>query len=126
MSKTTIGYWLATGLVAAAYLAGGYFDVAQPAQVKDGAVKLGYPLHFFTILGIWKVLGALALLAPALPRLKEWAYAGIVFNLTAASATHVFVKDGPGEIATPLVILALAVASWALRPANRRLAGPWI
>ena len=121
-----IGYWTATVLVAVAYLAGGYFDVAQPKEVQEGAVKLGFPLFFFSMLGVWKILGALALVAPHLPRLKEWAYAGIFINLVGAAVTHVMVKDGPKEIAIPLVILAIAAASWALRPPCRRLAGPWL
>jgi hypothetical protein len=51
-------------------------------------VHLGYPLYFVTILGFWKVLGAMALLAPRFPRLKEWAYAGTFFEMTGAAASH--------------------------------------
>ena len=122
----TIAYWVTTGLTAAAYALGGYFDVAQPAEVADGAKHLGFPLYFFTILGVWKLGAAPVVLAPGLPRLKEWAYAGIVINLTGAAATHMFVKDPIGEAVTPLIVLAIAMASWALRPASRKLAGPWL
>jgi uncharacterized membrane protein YphA (DoxX/SURF4 family) len=80
---------------------------------------LGYPLYFLTILGTWKVLGAAALLAPRLPRLKEWAYAGIFFDLTGAAISHAFSGDPAGKVATPLVFLLLAGASWALRPPAR-------
>jgi hypothetical protein len=83
-------------------------------------------MYFFVILGVWKLLAAVALLAPALPRLKEWAYAGILFNLTGAAATHAFVKDPVSDIVSPLVLLAVGVASWALRPADRRLPGSWL
>ncbi|MBS0211364.1 MAG: DoxX family protein [Planctomycetes bacterium] len=117
-------YWLATGLLSFAYLSGGYFDVAQPDQVILAATHLGYPLYFFTILGFWKLLAVFAILMPGLLRLKEWAYAGIFFNLTGAAATHVFVKDGVGEVMTPLIVLAIAMTSWALRPASRKLPGP--
>jgi hypothetical protein len=59
------------------------------------------------------------LLAPRLPRLKEWAYAGIFFDLTGAAASHAISGDSPGNIATPLVLLLIAAASWALRPQSR-------
>ncbi len=121
-----IAYWIVTALVAGAYLAGGYFDIAQPADFFQEVGKLGYPAYFFSILGVWKMGAALAILAPKLPRLKEWAYAGMVFNLTGAAASHAFVKDPIGETLTPLIVLALVIASYVLRPADRRLAGPWV
>lgn len=121
-----IAYWLTTALLAVAYLFGGYVDLAQPQELVEGAAHLGYPLYFFSILGFWKIAAGVVILLPALPRVKEWAYAGIVINLTGASATHVFAHDPVKEISTPLIVLAIAVASWYLRPANRRLAGPWL
>lgn len=124
--KKQIAYWIFTGLLAAGYAFGGTFDVLQPADMMKQAEKLGYPAYFYTILGVWKLLAVVALLAPGLPRLKEWAYAGILFNLTGAAATHAFVRDGVFQILMPLVLLAVAVASWALRPDSRKLAGPWV
>ena len=124
--KKKIAYWIATALLAFAYLAGGAFDLAQPEPVVEGAAKLGYPLHFFSILGFWKVAGGLAILLPGLARVKEWAYAGIGFNLTAAIATHLFIKDPITEIIMPLILLGIAVTSWALRSASRKLAGSWL
>jgi hypothetical protein len=117
-------YWLTTLLVVLAYASGGYYDLSQPDMVRDAATHLGYPLYFFTVLGIWKFGAVIALLAPGLPRLKEWAYAGIAFNLTGAAATHAFVHDPPQDVATPLILLAIAVVSWATRPAGRKLSGP--
>src|SRR5260221_7420912 len=114
-----IGYWAATGLVAATFLAGGAAELAWPPAAVAGMRALGYPAYFLTILGVWKVLSAPALLAPRLPRLKEWAYAGIFFDLTGAAASHAFSGDSPGKIATPLVLLLVAAASWALRPPSR-------
>jgi hypothetical protein len=75
-----------------------------------------------TILGIWKLLGGATLLWPGLPRLKEWAYAGILFDLTGATISHLAMGDGVRHAVTPLVIAALALASWALRPPGRTLA----
>src|SRR5713226_9107693 len=113
-----IGYWVVTGLLAATFLAAGAAEVAS-APGAAATLALGYPAYALTILGIWKVLAVPALLAPRLPRLKEWAYAGIFFDLTGAAASHAFSGDLPGRIATPLVLLAIAAASWALRPPSR-------
>ena len=123
MAKAIL-YWLTTGLVALSYLGGGYYDIAQPAEAMEAATRLKYPNYFFTILGVWKIGAFLVLLAPKLPRLKEWTYAGIFFNLTGAAASHAFVKDPLGDIAVPLIILTMAMISWWLRPASRRLNGP--
>ncbi len=83
--------------------------------------QLGYPPYLLNILGFWKVLGAVAVLVPGLPRLKEWAYAGFFFDLTGAAASHTFAGDDAGKVLAPLFFLALVAASWALRPASRRL-----
>lgn len=117
----TIGYWAATGLLAAAFFMGGAMDLAHPPELMQGMAKLGYPAYFMTILGTWKVLGALAILAPRTARLKEWAYAGMVFDLTGAAASHLASGDPANKIVTPLVLVGLLAASWALRPASRVL-----
>src|SRR5713226_3574556 len=114
-----IGYWVTTGLFAAAFLASGAAELASAPAAVASTLALGYPAYFLTILGVWKVLSAPALLAPRLPRLKEWAYAGIFFDLTGAAASHAISGDSPGKIATPLVLLLIAAASWALRPPSR-------
>ncbi|HZL29207.1 MAG TPA: DoxX family protein [Acidobacteriaceae bacterium] len=122
MKAKTIGYWTATILVAFPIGSGGIAQLAHLKQNVDGFVHvLGYPLYFMTILGVWKVLGAIAILVPRFPRLKEWGYAGIFFDLTGAAATWAAV-GGPGEafhIIAPLIIAGFAVASWALRPESR-------
>jgi hypothetical protein len=87
--------------------------------VAAATLALGYPPYLLIILGGWKLLSAPALLAPGLPRLKEWAYAGIFFDLTGAAASHAFSGDPTGKVATPLVLLLTAATSWALRPASR-------
>lgn len=122
MTGKTIGYWVTTGLVALAFGLGGLGDLARGPEMVEGMAKLGYPVYFMVILGIWKVLAVPALLAPKLPRLKEWAYAGIAFDLTGAAFSHAASGDPAGKVITPLVILGIAAASWALRPASRKLA----
>ena len=76
---------------------------------------LGYPPYFATISEPWKILGAIAIVVPGFPRVKEWAYAGFFFELTAAAASRAFVGDSAADIVAPLGFLALVVASWALR-----------
>jgi len=114
-----VGYWLTTGLFAAAFLASGAAELAGAPAAVTATLALGYPAYVLTILGLWKVLSVPALLAPRLPRLKEWAYAGIFFDLTGAAASHAFSGETLGRIATPLVLLLVAAASWALRPPSR-------
>ena len=87
----------------------------------SGIVALGYPAYFVTILGTWKLLGGFAILAPRLPRLKEWAYAGIAFDLTGATCSHLAMGHPAAKAIVPLVILGIAAASWTLRPEGRRL-----
>jgi uncharacterized membrane protein YphA (DoxX/SURF4 family) len=118
----TIGYWATTVVLALQFLAGGLTSVAQPPVAVAGMQHLGYPLYFGTLLGIWKVLGALAIVAPRTPRLKEWAYAGIFFDLTGAAVSHAASGDPAAHVVAPLVFVAIAMTSWALRPASRTLA----
>ena len=116
----SIAYWTTTGILSAQLLMSGVFSLARPPQVLEGMHHLGYPAYFALILGTWKVLGVIAIVAPRFPRLKEWAYAGILFDLTGAAFSHAASGDGPQAFG-PLLFLALAVASWALRPASRVL-----
>ena len=124
MKAKSIVYLGTTILVAVPIGSGGIAQVAHLQQNVDGFVHvLGYPLYFVTVLGVWKVLGAITILVPLFPRLKEWAYAGIFFDLTGAAASWAAV-GGPGEafhILAPLIIAGFTVASWALRPPSRTI-----
>jgi uncharacterized membrane protein YphA (DoxX/SURF4 family) len=122
MKTRAIAYWVTTALTAFVFLSGGAADLARPSFVMEGMTQLGYPAYFVSILGIWKVLGGLVVVAPRWPRLKEWAYAGMLFDLTSASASHAACGDPAGKIVTPLILLGIVAASWALRPESRRLA----
>lgn len=124
MKGKVIGYWAATGLLAFAFAAGGLSDLARSQGVMEGMAHLGYPAYFAVILGVWKLLAAPALLVPGFPRLKEWAYAGIFFDLTGAAASHAALGDGAGKVLTPLFLIGIAAASWALRPEGRLLRAP--
>jgi DoxX-like protein len=120
-----IAYWTTTILIAFFIGSGGVAQIAQYLGNPHGVVPvLGYPMYFFAILGFWKVLGAIAILVPRFPRLKEWAYAGIFFDLTGAAASCAAV-GGYGvyafHILAPLFLAVLAVASWALRQESRTI-----
>lgn len=125
MRIKSLAYWTTTILVAAPIGSGGIAQMAQFHANPHGVVPvLGYPTYFFAILGVWKLLGAIAILAPRFPRLKEWAYAGIFFDLTGAAASCAAV-GGYGaygfHVIAPLIIACLTVASWALRPQSRTI-----
>jgi hypothetical protein len=114
-----------TGLVAFFMGGGGASQIWQYRINPHGVVPLlDYPMYFFAILGFWKVSGAIAILVPRFPRLKEWAYAGIFFDLTGAAASCAAV-GGYGaygfHVIAPLIIAGLTVASWALRPPSRTI-----
>ena len=111
-------YWVTTGFGAFALTAIGAADLVRVPSVIQGLTHLGYPSYLATILGAWKLLGVAAIVAPRLPRVKEWAYAGIFFTLTGAAMSHAASGDPAGNILFPLVLLGVVVASWLLRPAR--------
>jgi hypothetical protein len=128
MTAKTVAYWAATAIVAGETLAGAVVDLTHGRQkvvsgkpVADIVTQLGSPLYVLATLGVLKVAGAVVLFAPRLPRLKEWAYAGVMFDLTSAAASHALRRNSAGEALAPLVLAAFALASWALRPPSRTL-----
>ena len=125
MKARNIAYWTTTILIAFFIGSGGGAQIAQYLGNPHGVVPvLGYPMYFFAILGFWKVLGAIAILVPRFPRLKEWAYAGIFFDLTGAAASCATV-GGCGAYAfhmiAPLILTVFTAVSWALRPESRTI-----
>jgi uncharacterized membrane protein YphA (DoxX/SURF4 family) len=125
MSWKRTAYWAATAIVALCMLLGGTANLVHLSGTVEGIAKLGYPLYFVTILGFWKVLAGVALLAPRFPRVKEWAYAGVFVELTGAAASHAACGDDPIRLIAPLTFAALTAVSWALRPQSRTL-GPLV
>ncbi|MCU0422339.1 MAG: DoxX family protein [Bacteroidia bacterium] len=112
MKKNKIIFWLATGIIA-------LFEGVMPAltsqteMAKEGIKHLGYPEYFGNALVIFKILGVLALIIPVVPkRLKEWAYAGFVFNLIFATISHVVVDGATGQSFFPLIILGILLLSY--------------
>jgi hypothetical protein len=118
----SISYWATIVILGFVLLSGGAGEMLHLWGTVEGTVDhLGYPLYFLTILGIWKILAGITLIVPRFQLLKEWAYAGIVFNLTGAVASHIAIGDGIGHFIAPLIFAAVAMFSWWLLPANRRL-----
>ena len=122
ISKNRIVFYrITTGLVATEFLVGGITDILQVPVFFDVLIRLGYPGYFSIIVGIWKIPGSIAILVPGFPRLKEWAYAGMFFNMTGAVASHIAVKDNFTIMIAPLIFSILVIVSWGLRPPSRRL-----
>ncbi len=121
MKTKVIGYWVITAILVFNLLSGAVAELAQRKENVEGMLLLGYPLYFMMIIGVWKVLGTIALLVPRFPRLKEWAYAGIFFNMTGAAVSHAVSGDAAWHMIYTGALAVLAVASWALRPESRTL-----
>lgn len=111
--------WLALGMISTG--AGELFKMKAGQGGVDMISHLGYPVYFITILGIWKILGVVALLIPKFPVLKEWAYAGFFFAMTGAAFSHIASGDSIKEIFPSLLLLILTLVSWYFRPADRKI-----
>lgn len=131
MTRTQkIIYWIATAILAFGLLASGIQQLLH-LEIKEalappfewGIQQLGYPVYLLTIIGIWKVLGALAILIPKFPLIKEWAYAGIFFLFTGALFSHIASDHAWTELIPATTLLIATVLSWYFRPSNRKLKG---
>lgn len=117
-STKAIAYWAATVTIVFAMFSGGVAELAHRPETINGMKELGYPVYFIMIIGFWKLLGSAALLAPGLPRVKEWAYAGIFFNMTGAAVSHLVNHSAGWHVGVTLSLAGITIASWALRPAS--------
>ena len=119
MNTRIVGYWITTLLLGTAYSVAGVAYMLGNDLVAQRFSDLGYPAYLIPLLGAFKLAGGVTILLPKLPRLKEWAYAGITFNLLGAAISHAASGHGPVEVIVPLLGLAVATSSWAFRPAER-------
>ena len=110
-------YWVSTGLVAALSVFAGFAYLSGSPQAVDGFAHVGYPQRLRIILGIAKPLGAIAVLVPGLPKLKEWAYAGFTFAWISAFVAHYLAKDGLKAFMS-VILLALLAVSYVTRPSS--------
>jgi hypothetical protein len=105
-------YWIVTGLMAAFMLMASIPDILRIPQAVDLFRHLGYPSYLLPFLGIAKTLGVIVILAPGVRWLKEWAYAGLIFDLIGALYSHVAVGDPPSAWALPVIGLLLVAGSY--------------
>jgi DoxX-like family len=124
MEKTRkIIYWISTGWLALGMVSTGVGQLMGLDKGQGGIEvisNLGYPNYILTLLGIWKILGAIAVLVPKTPLVKEWAYAGFFFAMSGAVFSHI-ASGNPGGIFPALLLLVLTVVSWYFRPPSRKL-----
>ena len=119
--RNKIIYWIATLWLALGMVSTGAVQLLKVKEELDLMTRLGYPDYFLTILGIWKMLGVVAVLVPNFPLVKEWAYAGFFFAMSGAIFSHLAVGDEAIEFFGPTLLLVLTVVSWYFRPADRKV-----
>jgi len=119
--RNKIIYWVATIWLALGMLSSAIVQLSKMKAEVEGITRLGYPVYFLTILGVWKMLGIAVLLIPKLPVLKEWAYAGLFFAMSGAVFSHMATGNSVSELFGPLLLLVLTVVSWYFRPADRKI-----
>src|SRR3982751_349485 len=103
MKRTNIFYWIVTGLLAALIAFGAVPDLIKHPEAIKVMEHLGYPVYLLPFLGVAKLLGVIAILVPRFPRLKEWAYAGLFFDLSGALYSHISIRD-PASVWAPIFI----------------------
>jgi uncharacterized membrane protein len=114
-------YWISTIWLASGMLASALQQIFHTKGFVDIIAHLGYPLYFLYILGVWKILGVIAILIPRFKLVKEWAYAGFFFAMSGAVFSHIILGNPMNEIVPSLVLLILVVVSWYFRPADRKI-----
>ena len=120
--RKLIWYWIITAILSFCIFSGGLAQALQVNGVVRGFKPLGYPTYFISLIGIWKMLGIIAILIPKFKLPKEWAYAGIFFTMTGAVISHIASNDVSVQIIAPIVLAIFTVLSWYWRPADRKIA----
>ena len=119
--RDKIIYWIATIWLSLGMLSTGIVQLIHMKEEVDKMARLGYLPYFLTILGVWKVLGVIAILVPKFPLVKEWAYAGFFFLMSGAIVSHMAMGDEAKEYFGPSLLLVLTFLSWYFRPADRKI-----
>lgn len=118
--RNKIIYWIATVWLALGMTSTGIVQIIKMNEEVEMMQRLGYPLYFLTIIGVWKLLGVVAVLVPRFPLVKEWAYAGFFFTMSGAIISHFAVSDVAKEFFGPSLLLVLTIISWYFRPSDRK------
>jgi uncharacterized membrane protein YphA (DoxX/SURF4 family) len=119
--RNKIIYWIATIWLALGMLSTGIVQLLQEEKEVEMMTRLGYPVYFLTIIGVWKILGVVAILIPKFPLLKEWAYAGFFIVMSGAIISHLLSGSEAKDLFGPALLLILTLISWYFRPADRKL-----
>lgn len=119
--RNKIIYWIVTVFLSIGMLAGGVQQMLQIGGYNEIIKQLGYPQYLLSILGVWKILGVIAILIPKFPLLKEWAYAGFFFVMSGASISHLAVGQSFTEAIPSLILLLATILSWYFRPESRKI-----
>lgn len=120
--RDQIIYWIATLWLALGMTSTGIVQlIRMEEEVERTVTHMGFPIYFLTIIGGWKILGVVVVLAPKFPLIKEWAYAGFFFNMTGALFSHIVLGDPLSEMFPALLLLTLTVVSWYFRPVDRKM-----
>lgn len=119
--RNKIIYWVATALLSFGMLGSGISQILHVKEMNELIAHVGYPSYFMYIIGVWKILGVIAILIPNFKLLKEWAYAGFFFLMTGALISHLFMGDGGKAIFGPLFQTVFVLLSWYFRPADRKI-----
>lgn len=113
--RNKIIYWIATIWLSLGMVSTGIVQLIKLKEEVEMMGHLGYPLYFLTIIGVWKILGVIAILVPKFPLIKEWAYAGFFFVMSGAVFSHFAVGDDAKEYFGPVLLLVLTAVSWYFR-----------
>jgi len=119
--RNKIIYWISTIWLALGMLSTGLVQLINMQEEVDRMIHLGYPIYFLAIIGVWKIVGVIAILIPKFPLLKEWTYAGFFFAMSGAIFSHLASGDDAKELFGPMLLLILTILSWYFRPVDRKI-----
>ena len=119
--RIKIIYWIATAWLALGMLSTAIVQLLKTEEEVGMMTRLGYPVYFLSIIGVWKILGVVAILIPKFPLLKEWAYAGFFIAMSGAVTSHLVNGDEAKTIFGPTLLMILTMVSWYFRPADRKI-----
>src|SRR5690606_7854189 len=114
-------YWIASIWLALGMTSTGIVQLIRNDEEIAVFEELGYPAYLMSILGVWKILGVVAILIPGFPLVKEWAYAGFFFVMSGAAVSHLAAGHGFAELFGPLLLILLTITSWYFRPESRKM-----
>ena len=110
-----ITFWITTTVIALMYFITGLGNILPFTHIAQDMARLGYPTYFLKILGTWKILAATAMIIPRFNRIKEWVYAGMMFDLTGAALSRYLINDPLPTIIIPLGLSILVIVNYMLR-----------